>query len=109
MHLVSFLANDISWLSKFWCKQPGSDESQEEIRRRKSSVHHGLAGGDGDGARVDDDAGQRRPRGEGEAGSQAQGPQTTCGAQEVRCLLLLCFACTAVQSLTISTSTVSLW
>ena len=48
--------------------------------------------GGGDGARMDDDAGQRRPRGEGEAGSQAQGPETTCGAQEVRCLLLLCLA-----------------
>lgn len=64
----------------------------------------------GDGARVDDDAGQRRPGGQGEAGSQAQGPETTCGgAQQVRCLLLLCFRCTAGQSRTISTSTLRLW
>jgi hypothetical protein len=56
-----------------------------------AGVERRVRGDDGgDGARVDDDAGQRRPGGEGEAGSQAQGPETTCGAQEVRCLLYGC-------------------
>ena len=58
--------------------------------RLPAGVERRVRGHDGgDGVRVDDDAGQRRPGGQGEAGSQAQGTQTACGAQEVRCFALL--------------------
>jgi hypothetical protein len=60
------------------------------VRTFFQGVEQHVHGGDGDGARVDDaGAGQRRPGGEGEAGSEAPCPETTCGAQEVRLLLLL--------------------